>query len=836
MNNEQHLNLFIENLEDRMMLSTVQVFATGATGDEQFALEVNGQVSESFDVTTSQQSYTIQWAEAIDPNVDTVRVQFLNDLYIEGEVDRDLIVDKIIVDGVTYESEAATTYSTGTWVGEGLPNEGFLESEILNITGYFEYEAATDLIIRASGDEGTETTELQIDEQVVSTIDLTTSFTDYLYRHYGELTPDQIRVSFSGDEYDPANNVDKNVNVDWLSLDGILLQSESPSVYSTGTWTAEDGIQPGFGRGETLHTDGYFQFGTAIYEDTFQIPEDALSVPLAVLANDNLVAQQEIEVAVEPQNGTVELVAGELRYTPNSEFTGIDNFRYRVIGKPGSVLVNVEVQSSHQQPQHLLNDQVAAELTPSGKFLVVEKVVQLPRGEDDRQARMNSMTTLGDRIFVVADGNAQGEGQIYEVTQDSNGDASVELFLDVGTAVFANTGLFIDNSSPLNGLRSVAFHPRFSANGKFYVTYTGQRPTEPIGTKYISDPVDPVDVESVLAEFAFDFDAGQVDVNSYREVFRVGMRNSEHSIRQAVFNPYSRRGDEDYGLIYIGHGDGSEQSAVSGDGLNNDALGKILRVNPLQSGIYSYTIRATNPFISDPTMIREAFAIGFRNPHNLTFAEDANRVSHLIVTEIGRDNIEEINVVEKGASYGWGDREGPFVHDPISGTINGINNLPANEALNGYTFPNALWGHEGIVGESFVGQAIAGGHVIQNGSSELDDQFVFLEFATDGRAYHIDFSEMLQQVTTLAPNEDPSELTWLTPQELTILFDHDNDDSTTALVRSSLKDVLDDEPDFEVIESAGKVRADLRLGQGPNGELYILNKRNGWLYVATNTQ
>ena len=168
-------------------------------------------------------------------------------------------------------------------------------------------------------------------------------------------------------------------------------------------------------------------------------------------------------------------------------------------------------------------------------------------------------------------------------------------------------------------------------------------------------------------------------------------------------------------------------------------------------------------------------------------------------------------------------------------SINGIDNLPSDEALNGFPFPNVIWGHEGVVGESFVGQAIAGGHVIQNGSSDLDDQFIFLEFATDGRAYHVDFSEMLAQTTSLNSTEGPENLTWVTPQELTILFDHDNDDSTTPLVRRSLKDVLDDEPDFSTVFSAGKVRADLRLGQGPNGELYILNKRNGWVYVATNT-
>ena len=177
------------------------------------------------------------------------------------------------------------------------------------------------------------------------------------------------------------------------------------------------------------------------------------------------------------------------------------------------------------------------------------------------------------------------------------------------------------------------------------------------------------------------------------------------------------------------------------------------------------------------------------------------------------------------------------------GQINGINanieNLPEDDANNNYIYPISIFGHDGQPGDFFVGQAIAGGHVIQNGSSELDDQFIFLEFATDGRAYHIDFSDALEQTTSLDPNDtnrdSPGDLTWLNPQELTVLFDHDNDSSTTPLVRDSLKDVLDDEPDFQTILSAGKVRADLRLGQGPNGELYILNKRNGWIYVARNT-
>ena len=78
-------------------------------------------------------------------------------------------------------------------------------------------------------------------------------------------------------------------------------------------------------------------------------------------------------------------------------------------------------------------------------------------------------------------------------------------------------------------------------------------------------------------------------------------------------------------------------------------------------------------------------------------------------------------------------------------------------------------------------------------------------------------------------------MTWITPKELPILFNHDQDESTPPLVRESLKDVLDDESDFQEIFSEGKTRADLRLGRGPLGEIYVLNNMNGWIYIATNT-
>lgn len=50
------------------------------------------------------------------------------------------------------------------------------------------------------------------------------------------------------------------------------------------------------------------------------------------------------------------------------------------------------------------------------------------------------------------------------------------------------------------------------------------------------------------------------------------------------------------------------------------ALGKILRINPNKNGAKSYSVPSDNPFIGDSSMIDEAFAIGFRNPHTFCFS------------------------------------------------------------------------------------------------------------------------------------------------------------------------------------------------------------------------
>ncbi|MBY8975352.1 tandem-95 repeat protein [Rhodobacteraceae bacterium NNCM2] len=596
-------------------------------------------------------------------------------------------------------------------------------------------------------------------------------------------------------------------------------------------------------------------------DDFFSLPEDAINVPLSVLNNDFDPNGDNITIvsATDSANGTVSIVNGELIYNPDADFVGTDSFEYTISDgvNQDTATVEINVVPSHEQPQSVLNDIIPDEISPSGLTMTLQKYAQIPVGADGQNARMNMVSTLGDRVFVSTEGRLNNESEIYELVDNGDGTATAVLFFDVGAAVFANTGRNLDNTNIVHGgLRGLDFHPDFfdpnsDGYGKFYTSIMEERPADTTGHFYLSDSDTPVEADGVLIEWTYDHGTGTVDENSYREVFRVGMHVYDHSMKDIKFNPFAEPGDEDYGLLYVAHGDGSEQSAIAGDGQNNDALGKILRLDPLENGDDPFSIPSTNPFVLNPnefvtdtTDINQPFnlvyAYGMRNPHTFSFAEDAEGNVHLLSGESGRDNFEEVNIIVAGGNYGWGDREGPFVHDqPTNGIVTGLDPLPADEAQNGYIFPVSGFGHDGPTGVSFVGQAIASGHVIQNGTSELDDQFIFVEFATSGKAYHIDFSEALEQVTSLDPNDptrdEPDELTMLDPYELTILFDHDNDDSTAAVVHDSIKDVFDDEGSFATVYSAGESRADIRLGEGANGELLVINKRNGWVYIVEET-
>ncbi len=462
-----------------------------------------------------------------------------------------------------------------------------------------------------------------------------------------------------------------------------------------------------------------------------------------------------------------------------------------------------------------------------GVTVELAPIATIPNNSFGVAPRLNSLASIGERLFVTTERG----GLIYELNR-VNEELEPTVFLDVGAAIAAGSDTVLDISSPFHGgLRSLAFHPDFASNGLFYVSVMATRPPTPAAHHYLSDVANTVAADSVLLEFHVDLASGVVNPASYREVFRVGMPVYDHPIKQITFNPFAVNGDSDYGLLYIGHGDGSVQSAVAGGGQFNDALGKIIRIDPLQSGANPYSVPTSNPFVDDTSMLDEVYSLGHRNPHHLAFAQLAGQ-SLLIVAEPGRDNVEEINIIAPGGDYGWPQREGTFVHEIAGGVLTGVSALPSNEVQFGFTYPALQYGHDGLPGSFFNGAAIAGGYAIDNGS-ELDGQYFFADFPTTGRLFHSPIQAMASATTTLEvgnlSRDEPSELSQAPIGSVSILFDHDNSVATPAVPRVSLRDVFDDSPLY-----SGS-RADVRFGQGPQGELYVMSKRNNTIYLVTNS-
>ena len=133
-----------------------------------------------------------------------------------------------------------------------------------------------------------------------------------------------------------------------------------------------------------------------------------------------------------------------------------------------------------------------------------------------------------------------------------------------------------------------------------------------------------------------------------------------------AFNPNAQPSDDDFGLLYIGVGDGGNTAAdnrgVDADrnGQNSRSpLGTILRIDPLGDDTRPYLIPANNPFHDGINAMAEVWAYGFRNPQR--FSWDLGGSGQMFIADIGQANIEEVSLGKQGGNYGWSEREGTFI-------------------------------------------------------------------------------------------------------------------------------------------------------------------------------
>lgn len=348
---------------------------------------------------------------------------------------------------------------------------------------------------------------------------------------------------------------------------------------------------------------------------------------------------------------------------------------------------------------------------------------------------------------------------------------------------------FINEPGLATGWGSYAFHPDFYKNGLLYTTHTEKKGSAPADFAY-PDSI-PVALQWVVTEWKVKDPTASVFEATPRELFRVNMPSPMHGMQQIIFNPQAKPGSADYGLLYIDIGDGGSAEYRFPQLCDNPTQirASVLRIDPKgrnsKNGKYGIVRANTWAHDADPNTLGEVYARGFRNPNRISWAPDGK----ILVTEIGFNNQEEINILKPGLDYGWPNREGTF-RMVFGSKKSGIYPLPAHDDPK-YTYPVAEYDHD-------EGNSISGGFVYTGNIPLLKGKYIFGDIVK-GRIFYVDYNDLK-----------------LGRQSVIKEFDLQFGDQ-----RSTFIDMVKNK------------KADIRFGQGENNALYVWAKTDGKIWQIT---
>jgi hypothetical protein len=244
-------------------------------------------------------------------------------------------------------------------------------------------------------------------------------------------------------------------------------------------------------------------------------------------------------------------------------------------------------------------------------------------------------------------------------------------------------------------------------------------------------------------------------------------------------------------------------------------IGAILRIDPRSpsvskgtKGLGDYTVPMANRFAGDgdPKTLGEIFAYGFRNTHRLSWDTDGT----MFGSDIGMNNVEEINIIRNGGNYGWMKREGIFENGIIrpGGALNQLYELPP-DVLDGKTkdefiYPVAMYDHD-------EGQAIAAGFAYNGKIQALRGKFVFGDVQR-GRVFVAD-TAALKKANDGVPRT-------VAPIEEVQLFVRDTNGTRMNVTFQELVDKT---------MGTKLPRADLHISRGRDGELFVTSRQDGMI-------
>jgi glucose/sorbosone dehydrogenase len=279
---------------------------------------------------------------------------------------------------------------------------------------------------------------------------------------------------------------------------------------------------------------------------------------------------------------------------------------------------------------------------------------------------LQSIGSFDQPIYITSD--PQNPDRLFVAQR-----AGVIKILRGGSAsTFADLSSLVQCCESERGLLSVAFPPDFPQTGLFYVDYTGR---DGPGNLHVAE---------------LHADGDSASLSSWRNVLTIPhTQAANHNGGQLQFGPD--------GYLYLSTGDGGSTPANGQS--TTSLLGKILRIDPRQSGSQPYSVPSSNPF-AGTAGADEIWAYGLRNPWRFSF--DRQR-GDMLIADVGEGNYEEVDYAAmpglgRGANYGWAVCEG--LHAYPSGVT------PCG--LAGRTDPIIEYSHAGGA------CAITGGYVVRD--------------------------------------------------------------------------------------------------------------------------
>ncbi|KAL7222950.1 hypothetical protein ACSBR1_024604 [Camellia fascicularis] len=289
-----------------------------------------------------------------------------------------------------------------------------------------------------------------------------------------------------------------------------------------------------------------------------------------------------------------------------------------------------------------------------------------------------------------------------------------------GTLVLDESNPFLDLTDEVHfdtefGMMSIAFHPNFAQNGRFFASFNCDKVKWPrcVGRCSCNSDVNcdpsklptdngaqPCQYQSVVAEFTVNGTASQPSLATsaepaeVRRIFTMGLPFTSHHGGQILFGPAD-------GYLYFMMGDGGGTADPFNFAQNKKSLlGKIIRLDVdnipsaaeiTQLGLWgNYSIPQDNPYVEDTQLQPEIWALGLRNPWRCSF--DSERSSYFMCADVGQDQYEEVDLITKDGNYGWRAYEGRYPYSPPQSL--GGNNISVNSST--LIFPVMGYNHSDV--------------------------------------------------------------------------------------------------------------------------------------------